>query len=215
MFSRLLTSIHEIDTSKNMPEEVIRDQSEHRQNQPQHFEQSKGASTELTMYIDNTLLKPLRERAGSRALASNPAGRLEVNEDERISQEISRFEQMRQEVTQGNFSSIATELQARRAEPETRLAALRPRLRPRGEMNREDEYFALKEEILTGDRIREKVKGVLDDTELAWVVKSNEYRKDKQSETERGRLMRDINKEQQTLDEITHLQQLISQPPQQ
>lgn len=212
MSLRLLTCFHEIDTSKNMPEEVIRDQSEHRQNQPQHFEQSSGASTELTAYIDSTLLTPLRERAGSRAMASNPAGRLEANEDELIPQEIAHFERMRQEVTQGNFSSIAIELQARRAEPETRLAELRPRLRPRGEMNRDDEYFALKEEILIGDRIREKVKGVLDDTELVWVVKSNEYRKDKQGETERGRLMKDINREQQTLNEITLLQQLISQP---
>src|SRR5258708_4017485 len=147
----------------------------------------------LTAYADRTLLTPLRECASSRAMASNPAGRLEVNEDELISQEIAHFEQMRQEVQEGNFSGIAAELQARRAEPETRLAELRPQLRPRGEMNRDDEYFALKEEILTGERVREKVKGVLDDTELAWVDKGSEYRKDKQGETERGRLMRDIN----------------------
>jgi len=167
----------------------------------------------LTAYADRRLLKPLREHASSRAMSSKPAGRLEVNEDELISKEIAHFEQMRQEVQQGNFSSIATELQARRAEPEARLAELRPQLRPRGEMHGDDEYFALKEEILAGERIREKVTGVLDGTELAWVVKSIEYRKDKQNETARGRLMGNINREQQTLDEITSLQQLISQPP--
>src|SRR5436305_1220018 len=140
----------------------------------------------LTAYVDRTLLTPLRERASSRAMASKPAGRLEVNEDELISKEIAHFEQMRQEVQHSNFSGIATELQTRRAEPEARLAELRPQLRPRGEMYRDDEYFALKEEILTGERIREKEKRVLDDTELAWVVKSIEYRKDKQSETARG-----------------------------
>ena len=168
----------------------------------------------LTAYADRTLLTPLRERANSRAMASNPAGRLEVNEDELISKEIAHFEQMRQEVQQGNFSGIAAELQARRSETEAKLAELRPQIRPRGEMKRDDEYFALKEEIVVGEKIREKVKGVLNEAELAWVAQSIEDRKRKQGGTPRGELMGGLNREKQTLDEITHLQQLISQPNQ-
>jgi hypothetical protein len=81
-------------------------------------------------------------------------------------------------------------------------------------MHRDEEYFALKKEILRGEQIRDKVKDVLDAPEQEWVEESIELRKQKQRETERGRLMSEINRDQQTLNEITHLQQLISQPQQ-
>jgi hypothetical protein len=203
-----------------MPEAISGNQSEHLQNQPPHLEQNMNVSTELTTYIDRALLTPIRERLASFSAKSERGNRVTQRtrnglwESEYLPQDITRFEQMRQEVQKGNFNGIAAELQTRRAEPEARLAELRPQLRPRGDMSQDEQYFALKNEILVGERIREKVNDVLDGSEQAWIDSSIELRKSMQDETERGKLMSDINREQQTLNEITHLQQLISQPPQ-
>jgi hypothetical protein len=206
-----LTNIQGLATSKDMSGETQGYQSEPQQSQP---EQRTSVSTQLTAYIDGIETRPRERLAYLNKRGIEARQPLNGREPGELQKEIVRLEHMKQEVRQGNFSSIATELQTRRAEPEARLAELRPQLRPRGEMGQDDEYFALKEEILAGEKIQEKVKDVLDTTEQAWVVKSIKYRKDKQGETARGRLIRVIDKEQQALDKITHLQQLISQPPQ-
>ena len=206
-----------------MPTEASGDQPGHPQDRSSNLEQRNDVSKELTIYIDRQMLVPLKERASMfaehRARGSVATQNINIDneghtEEEYLPRDIARFERMRKEVQEGNFSGIAAELQARRAEPEASLTELRPQLRPPGQMYQDEEYFALKKAILAGEQIRDKVKGVLDASELEWVRESIDLRQQKQGETERGRLMSAINKEQQTLNGITHLQQLISQPPQ-
>jgi len=201
---------------ESQPQQAALQNSEQRTNDPVNA---------LTTYINRKLLAPLRERSAMFANAAERGGvqqslaqNLNANneglsEEEHIPQEIARFERMRQRVQERNFTGIAIELQARRAASEAEIARLQSQGRPRGEMARDDEYFALKEAILTGEKIQAKVQGVLNDTELAWIAQRVEDQKRKQGGTPRGELMGWLTREKRTLDEITHLQQLLSQPP--
>ncbi len=139
--------------------------------QPQGVEKRPQAPGELLAYIDNDIAQ-LRARI-DRLKKGNI---FDIGYEE----QLTLFERLRQEAENGQFNGITALLESRRAEAEQAFTASRQKLHGRGEMPGDDEYFALKDEILTGEKLSEKVSGIVDDAERAWLRHSIALREQKQ-----------------------------------
>ena len=188
-----------------MAQEVPGFNQEPQNAQPHAAEQQQDAPAEFLAYIDRDIAEVRVTIEGHRR-----EGHFTLGFDEQLVQ----FQRLRQEVENGQFHSIRALLQERLTAAEQARAASQQKLRPRGEMPGDGDYFVLKDEILTGENLSKKVSGMVDDSERAWIARSIELREREQYEhTDRGRVMYEINESYHKVRELAHLQQLI--PPQQ
>lgn len=123
---------------------------------------------------------------------------------------LKRYQQIQEELANNHYQSIAIELHNECRQYEDNLTALQQQLRPRGQMPDDAHYFKLKDDILAAERALTQVAGDIDQESKTSIVNKIMASKHAQSETVRGRLMLQIIKTQEHINQLKSLQQLLT-----
>jgi hypothetical protein len=122
---------------------------------------------------------------------------------------LKKYQQIQEELAHIQYDGLTAELRGERLQHENNLIKLRQKIRPRDEMAGDAHYFALKDDILACQSMLAQAGDALDQQSKAWIANNIGTSKQAQIATERGRIMHQITRTQDRINQLKSLQQLL------
>jgi len=124
-------------------------------------------------------------------------------------QRLKKYQQIQEELAHEQYDGLAAELRSECLQYEDNLKKLRQKIRPRHEMAEDARYFALKDDILAYQSMLTQTGNALDQKSKAWITNKIEASKQAQIATERGRIIHQITRMRDHINQLKSLQQLL------